>query len=182
MKKVGLFLLLFLAGCTERPLSVDSMRASESVYNQIEPDFYLKHSIAVAPVSFRLPPKILNKDYYTQLFANAQQSLALSLDKAHMLVRDTSKAKYILHATLIDVQDPRCFLGTCETGATVQYELKKNNEIVYSELMVVPQNFEYSIFGADMPIVIRQAYGAALGNNFAHAIHVFANKTQGEFK
>jgi hypothetical protein len=182
MKKAGFLLFLFLAGCSERPLTVDSMRASESVYSQIEPDFYLKHSVAVAPVNVELPPKILNKDYYAQLFAHSRESLALSLDKAHMLARGASKAKYILHATLVDVQDPGCFLGTCETGATVKYALTHNDETVYSELLVVPQNYEYPLFGANMPFVIRQAYGAALGNNFAHVIHVLANKTQKELK
>ncbi len=158
------------------------MQASSAVYNQIEKDFYLKNKMVVAPIKSELPPKLLNHDYYNELYKDATLALSGSLYKAGMLVQDGSKAKYILQATLIDVADPRCFFGTCETGSTIKYELKQNENIVYQQVLVVPQNYDYPILGANMAFVIRDAMGAALGNNFAHLIHVLANKTQEDLK
>lgn len=177
-----ILLSFFLVGCTNPPLSVDSMQADPAVYDQIEKDFYLKNKIAVAPIRSELPPKPLNSKFYNELYQDATLALARSLDKAGMLVRDTSKAQYILHATLIDVQDPKCFFGTCETGSAIKYQLKQGDNVVYDQTLAVPQNYDYPIFGADIGLVLRESYAVALGNNFAHLVHVLSNKTKGDLK
>ena len=148
----------------------------------IEKDFYLKNKIMVMPIRSELPPKPLNPSYYNDLYANAAEALAQTVNAAGMLANNPSQVQYNLSATLIDVQDPRCFFGTCETGSTIKYELKKGERVVYDEMLVVPQNNDYPAFGADMVYVIREASGAALGNNFAHLIHVLSTKTQGDIK
>ena len=182
MKKLlAMICVLALTGCAIQPLPVGSMRASDEVYHQIEKDFYLRHSLGVSPVKLEIPPKALNSTFYTDLYANSTEALSASLNKAGLLAKSTN-ARYTLETTVLDVQDPRCFFGVCETGSTIKYQLKRGDLVAYEEMLVVPQNYDYPAFGANMHFVVRDAMGWALGNNFAHLIHVLSTKTEGDLK
>jgi len=178
------FLPLFLSGCAAQAVPSHLMQPSEQLSSQIPKDFYLQHKIKIGTVLSQLPSKPLNKNYYTELLANARDALELALQTSKLLAKDDKEAIYELNAALIDIKDPSCFWGTCETGSTIKYTLKKvsNNKEVYSELLVVPQNTEFPIIGADINQVLLTSYGSALGNNYAHLIHVLANKDKGDLK
>ncbi len=183
MKKY-FFIIAFLSlsGCSVQPLDPSSMQASPAVYDQIEKDFYLKNKIMVMPVQSELPPKPLNSKFYDEIYANATSALMQSLSKAGMLSDSSVHAEYNLEATLVDVQNPRCFFGTCETGSAIRYVLKKDGRVVYKDILVVPQNYDYPAFGANLDYVIRESFGVALGNNFAHLIHVLSTKKKEELQ
>jgi hypothetical protein len=184
MKKICLLsAAIALAGCSANPIPMASMQPSPVVYGQLQKEFFLKEKIALDTVQLHLPPKPLNKNFYNEIYANSNAAFASALDQAGLLAKNADTAPYKLTATVVDVQDPSCaFKTTCETGSSIQYELRKAKDgaVVYKELVVVPFSLDFPLFGANMPLVIQDAMGGALGNNFAHVIHVLTNLSQKE--
>lgn len=168
------FLCLLLAACQPIPLPPAQMQANKVVYEQIEPDAYLRHKLVVDHVDYEDGESAL-----APLFRDATDALSDSLAQGGYLAT-SGRAHYSLSATIKDIKFPRCLFGSCETGAAVYYRLtdNKRKKLVYEELLVVPYTGEYPLFGANMTLVQRQMLGAALGENFAHLIHVLSLKKQ----
>jgi hypothetical protein len=114
------------------------------------------------------------------IFDNVSSVAKLSLAKAGLLNKAKSKTSYKLTAIIKDVATPSCLFGTCETGASVEYKLTntKTKNVVYKELLIVPHNYEYPAFGANMHLVMSEAIGGAIGENLAHLIHMLSLKTK----
>ena len=154
------------------------MAADKKVYDQIDESFYLKRKITVDNVVYQG-----KNGRAAPLYTNAAAALKESLGKAGMLASE-ERAPYVLNGYIKDVGVPSCFFGTCETGAAIEYTLTdtKKDKIVYEELLVVPYMSEYPIMGADMNVVMRSTVGGAVGENYAHLIHVLSDKTQKELQ
>lgn len=172
-------ILLALTGCAPNPLPTYTMQPNKALYGQIEKDFYLKNKLAISNFESNLGDEN-SKIFYSNAHLAAQQALT----QANLLSMDATKAQYILAANIMDVQYPSCMFGTCETGSSIEYSLtdSKTGSVVYKELLVVPHNYEYPVFGADPNVFIIEATGGAIGNNFAHLIHVLTNKNKADLK
>ena len=180
MKKLLIAACLLLSACAPPPLPFQAMKAPDTVYGQVKKDgFYLQNKLAMGTVETDMDSKNM-----AILYSEAGQAIQASLSHANLLSADPAKATYLLSAHIKDVGYPRCFFGTCETGATIEYTLSniKSQTVAYQEMLVVPHNFDYPVFGANMPIVYRQALAGAIGENTAHLIHVLTNKTQADLR
>ncbi len=171
------FLSLLTACYTPPPLETYSMEAGAAVYNQVEKDFFLKKKIALSPITADTGSESTN-----HILSNATQAAQTSLSKANLLSETPDKAPYILSGKIKNVAINTCWFGTCESGSAIEYTLTQAGTTVYKDTLVVPFNYEYPAFGADMNFVYRMTQGGAIGNNFAHLIHVLTSKNQGDLK
>lgn len=172
----SLLIISLLSGCApEPPLSEMMLRPADKIYGQIQKGSYLSGKIAIGDFVYDAKQENLKHMYDNMRFA-AQQSLT----EAGLMVKDPAKAEFILSGTIKDVAIPHCIFGTCETGSSIEYALThaKTGRVVYTELLVVPHNFEYPAFGSNMALVIRAAMGGAIGENLAHLIHLLTLKTK----
>ena len=182
MKKAFLIgvALVPLVGCVpQMPLPSSMMEADEVVQNQVQKEYYLKGKVALADFEAHTSNEVLNTWY-----VSAKYGAQASFSRVGLLSQDPNKAKYILSGIIKDAGNPSCFFGTCETGSSIEYTMieAKSKKVVYQDLLVVPYTQEYPAFGANMVAVIHQTMGGAVGNNFAHAIHVLTQKTQGDLQ
>lgn len=166
-----------LAACQPAPLAPSQMLPSEAVYGQINQDGFLKGKIMVDDVTYAGERELL-----APLYSEAGMSLAMVLNQSGYIAADEKAAQYRLSAVIRDTQIPRCFFGSCESGAAIDYTLVriKDGKTVFSQLLVVPYTMEYPLFGADMGLVQRGALGGALGENYAHLLQVLSRKTKKE--
>ena len=177
MKKI-LFvasLLLSLSACTPDPMPSTYLVANQKVYSQIEPDFYLKNKIIVDNVTYQA-----DNARSAPLYANAADALAHSLSQANMLAPDQKSGAYRLSGVIKNVGWPSCMFGSCETGSAINYTMTdiKTGKTVYDETLVVPYMSEYP-FGGQPNFLA--TLGGAVGENYAHLIHVLSMKKQKDF-
>ena len=166
-------LIGILSACTLPPIPEQKMRASDAVYNQIQKEYFLKNKIAISKIESHIA-----SDRMRVRYDNATLAAQNSLEKAGLLAADDKKASYVLSGAIKDVAVPSCSFGTCEVGSAIEYTLidKNTGKTVYQELLVVPYSYDYPVFGANMAVVITEAMAGAIGNNFAHLIHVLTEK------
>ena len=180
MKKLLIAACLFISACTPQPLIPQAMKANPMVYSQVKKSgFYLEHKITVGTVQSDLDSQNLGI-----LYSNAGLAIQESLDQANLTSSDPAKATYLLTARIKDIGRLKCFFGTCESGSTIEYTLThiKNQTTAYQETLVVPYNYDYPVFGADMGLVFRVVLAGVIGENTAHLIHVLTNKTQADLR
>jgi hypothetical protein len=180
MKKYLPLLCLFLAACQPLPISSSYMKADPKVYSQVKKDgFYLKNKLAIGEFT-----NDTDNTNYTIIYSEMRYAFQSSLTEAKLLSSDPGKAQYILSGKLKDVGRLKCFFGTCEAGSSIEYTLTeaKSKKIVYKELLVVPFNYDYPVFGANMHVVVIEAMGGVIGENTAHLIHVLTEKKKADLK
>jgi hypothetical protein len=172
-------LLLTLTACDPVPLATQQMMPSPVVFEQIEHSDVFKGAIMVEKVSY----DDAENPRMGKLYDGAADSLGMALMQAGYLAADEASAKYSLYASVKDVQFPRCVWATCETGSAIEYTLTdiKRGKVVYQELLVVPYTMEYPLL-SDNPEIPRAALGGALGQNYAHLLHVLSRKKPNDFK
>ncbi len=127
-------LLFLLAACQAQPLPASLMMADHKVYAQLHESAFLKHKIWVGDVTYGG-----NNGNTAPAFQFAREALSDSLAIGSYRA-DGQNAPYTLSAIIMDVEFPRCFFGTCESGSTIKYTLSetKTEKVVYSDMLVVP--------------------------------------------
>lgn len=177
-----LFLLMIagLSACTPQPLEEYGMRADDKVYSQIQNNYFLKEKLALQPITSDIDDVIIQK----LVIPNVSQSAQLSLTKAGLMTMNLANAQFILRTNIKDITFISCRFGSCEGGSAIEYTLinAKTKKISYHDTLVVPFNYEYPAYGSNMDMVFRKAIGGAIGNNFAHLIHVLTQKTKEDLK
>lgn len=157
----------------------------DAVYGEMAQDAFLQHQLRVGTIDFsRLPPRDLNSKFYEEMYANAAQALSIGLEKSGLAAGTPERATYELRATVLDVQRPDCaFKAACDTGSAIEYRLVAvgGDKVSYQNTAVVPATVPRPLF-ADIQPFMYQALGLALGNNFAHEIHVLSKLKKGDLK